>query len=717
MWSFFLLLLCPSLQEPVAAADFDVGLTEIEEAMQRRRWKSALGDLQALLEDPAHQAYALQDRARIEEIARRCLFWMEHGEVHPKQVVDGKLRKYKASSGDIEVVYDKDQLGDFQVYRSGVAYEPVFTGPFTVELEGRNYPFGTFPRFRFGLGAEEEYMVWFGQPSAGSTIYPASLYQVTEDEDVELDDQWTTPLEHKGKFTLKVRVAKNMITAWANKQRILSAKRKVESYGRFSYEGLKPSKVEQITISGRVEPSWIAGLIDQANHEKRDAFEAELDLGEHLPAWLLEGGAEAAEASTAAEAGAPAAEAYPPQPFDEPGRHWPRIQGLIDAEDTAKLAELLDKLPSSSLTELERHWAEAKLADLRSKPREAVPAYAKVCSAAPAYLPARARLVELLFEVQKREEAVRELERLVHDFPEDDAAARDWVFYLMGESRLEEARAFLDAGTGRPGLDSLHQLFAKIDGGPSFGRSYSFETKHYRVVSDIDKGTCAESGRLLERYYNAYSSRLRKAPRGEDHKFPVYLFSGFAGYERYVEDIGHGNPGGTAGIYSLILKQLLIWNLPDRESMMKTVIHEGFHQYLDSLMPDPPVWFNEGMAEYFELSGYEGGRWIEGQVNRRHLSVLLDRRRKIPSLRQLVEMTPSGFYTDMTVHYAMGWAFVHYLRQGGKAEQAKFRRFFDGLCDGEDSAALVAEVFGGPEQLRELEKDFRAHLLELDDRK
>ena len=179
MWSFFLLLLCPSLQEPVAAADFDVGLTEIEEAMQRRRWKSALGDLQALLEDPAHQAYALQDRARIEEIARRCLFWMEHGEVHPKQVVDGKLRKYKASSGDIEVVYDKDQLGDFQVYRSGVAYEPVFTGPFTVELEGRNYPFGTFPRFRFGLGAEEEYMVWFGQPSAGSTIYPASLYQVT----------------------------------------------------------------------------------------------------------------------------------------------------------------------------------------------------------------------------------------------------------------------------------------------------------------------------------------------------------------------------------------------------------------------------------------------------------------------------------------------------------------------------------------------------------
>ena len=35
--------------------------------------------------------------------------------------------------------------------------------------------------------------------------------------------------------------------------------------------------------------------------------------------------------------------------------------------------------------------------------------------------------------------------------------------------------------------------------------------------------------------------------------------------------------------------------------------HEGYHQYLDRVMPDPPVWFNEGLAVYHENGIKEDG--------------------------------------------------------------------------------------------------------------
>jgi hypothetical protein len=42
--------------------------------------------------------------------------------------------------------------------------------------------------------------------------------------------------------------------------------------------------------------------------------------------------------------------------------------------------------------------------------------------------------------------------------------------------------------------------------------------------------------------------------------------------------------------------------------MLRTVRHEGFHQYLDRMLPETPVWLNEGTAEYFETAVLAGGR-------------------------------------------------------------------------------------------------------------
>ena len=48
------------------------------------------------------------------------------------------------------------------------------------------------------------------------------------------------------------------------------------------------------------------------------------------------------------------------------------------------------------------------------------------------------------------------------------------------------------------------------------------------------------------------------------------------------------------------VKQLLIWNVPERESMLSTIRHEGFHQSLDRISGEAPDWLHEGMAESIE---------------------------------------------------------------------------------------------------------------------
>ena len=57
--------------------------------------------------------------------------------------------------------------------------------------------------------------------------------------------------------------------------------------------------------------------------------------------------------------------------------------------------------------------------------------------------------------------------------------------------------------------------------------------------------------------------------------------------------------------------------------MLQTVRHEGFHQYLDRLVSNPPVWFNEGLAEYFEMrDARERESWRRRERHPRHSEFL-----------------------------------------------------------------------------------------------
>ena len=84
--------------------------------------------------------------------------------------------------------------------------------------------------------------------------------------------------------------------------------------------------------------------------------------------------------------------------------------------------------------------------------------------------------------------------------------------------------------------------------------------------------------------------------------------------------------------------------------------HEVTHGYLHSVVPNLPLWMDEGLAEYFEVSRGRQG------FNSPHVYLLANQFRRSewePNLNRLEEMTVPE---DMTqIDYAESWLWIHFM--------------------------------------------------------
>ena len=317
------------------------------------------------------------------------------------------------------------------------------------------------------------------------------------------------------------------------------------------------------------------------------------------------------------------------------------------------------------------------------------------------------------------EQAILDLREGIQHAPDDGGLRCALVLALLHRNRLDEAQSELDAAraVGSALVEDLGAMLSMARRGPDWDVRHEYESKHYVVASNIDEETCRDAAKVLEDSYTMLRTDLEWVRERRDQpKFRVFLFAGQAGYSDYCSRILGGAMTHSAGLYSPVLNQLLIWNLPRREDMLRTVRHEGFHQYLDLVAEDAPLWFNEGMAEYYEGSRMGAGRARGGQVRRDHLLVLeaaLSGRDIVP-LSSFLHMSRDAFYASgkMELHYAQGWAVVHFLRKGPARFREPFRTLMARLVEGATSKTAVTEAFAGLD-LQELDASFVTYLRDL----
>jgi hypothetical protein len=122
--------------------------------------------------------------------------------------------------------------------------------------------------------------------------------------------------------------------------------------------------------------------------------------------------------------------------------------------------------------------------------------------------------------------------------------------------------------------------------------------------------------------------------------------------------------------------------------------HEVAHGYLHSVLPEIPLWLDEGIAEYFEVPRGHGG------YNRPHVEDLAVRLSSgwRPNLQRLEGLTSVA---DMTqVDYAESWAWVHMMLQTTPELRDQLRGYLNALRErgtAEPLSPHLSRSLGHPE--------------------
>ena len=656
-------------------------------------------------------------RAAVEDLARRIAFRAECPPPDPQTVVKGRLRKFVSSSGAIDIVYEAGKPSDLELKGGGLLFPARFRGPHTVTVKGDAYPDGRAGVPAVQLCTDDDpktkqvraWVVGFGVPpeSAGASWVPPRILSVVGTEQKMLAERKTAHPMTPGKgYRLEATAGGSRLTATINGTSVGSV---AKPDGAWGYALVAVPGWREIAFEGQIEPSWIQSRLDAAVDGKRKAFDAGFDVHRFLPAWFFEAPKAPVATAPRREGGLTA----PPADLPPGARTaWVRALATAAAGDEAEALAALEAVRGQGASAATVALLSAQVLAALGQPTKALAALGPA-TAGPG-VPVEALVLRASLEVRLgRDAALGATLDAILAHPDAGTEAREaagTLFLLAG--RLDDARRLSEdaarKGLRSPGLERLGRVVVRAQNGPEWPRSFDYKTTNYHVSSDIDLETCRRTADLLEQSLADFRGAVKALQPGARKVYRVFLFSGRAGFDAYTADalsiIGK-TPERTAGLFSPVLKQLLVWNLPERDEMMHTVRHEGFHQYLDRLLPDPPVWFNEGLAVYFEETQRVGGT-LKTDVVRGDLLDRLKGRPLIP-MAELVRITPAQFYGDASRTYAQAWLVAHLLRHGSARHTALYRDFL-GRLESAAGPEAVGATFDEA-TCRALDADLAAH--------
>lgn len=138
-----------------------------------------------------------------------------------------------------------------------------------------------------------------------------------------------------------------------------------------------------------------------------------------------------------------------------------------------------------------------------------------------------------------------------------------------------------------------------------------------------------------------------------DEPIHVYLFPTAEKLESYLRVHYPGLPKRRAFFVESDTRLSVFAYWGDR--VAEDLRHEVAHGYLHAVVPNLPLWLDEGLAEYFEVARGQAG------VNRAHLDLLTGEGATSwrPDLARLEQLHDTAEMTQ--AEYAQSWAWVHFL--------------------------------------------------------
>ncbi len=210
----------------------------------------------------------------------------------------------------------------------------------------------------------------------------------------------------------------------------------------------------------------------------------------------------------------------------------------------------------------------------------------------------------------------------------------------------------------------------------------SVRSKNFVLVGNASEKEIRQVATRLEQFRDVFSRLLKKTNFASSIPTTVVVFKDFQTYQKFA-------PANTAGYFQGgddVNYIALSARIDEANDPFEIIFHEFVHLLVKDNIQNMPVWFNEGLAEYYSTFAIKEDRkvWL-GKVLSKHVFKL--REANLIPLQTLFKVDhDSPYYGEknkQTLFYAQSWALVHYLLNSPQ-RQPQLGRFFDLILSGID---------------------------------
>lgn len=201
------------------------------------------------------------------------------------------------------------------------------------------------------------------------------------------------------------------------------------------------------------------------------------------------------------------------------------------------------------------------------------------------------------------------------------------------------------------------------------------------VYSDFELPRDHRLLRQVDALRREISAELRLPMSGEP--IHVYLFKTPKRYRAFIDKHYPDFPDRRAFFVETDTRLSVYAYWGDR--IAEDLRHEVSHGYLHAMVPNLPLWLDEGLAEYFEVDRSHHG------VHSSHLAQLMTAWEDETWRPDLSRLEKQESVHDMKqIDYAEAWAWVHFALHSRVARRERLEAYLEQLREGHHAESLAS---------------------------
>lgn len=236
----------------------------------------------------------------------------------------------------------------------------------------------------------------------------------------------------------------------------------------------------------------------------------------------------------------------------------------------------------------------------------------------------------------------------------------------------------------------------------------SVRTKNFFLLGNGGEKEIREVGLKLEQFREVFARIFPRMKFSTPVPTTVVVFKNDSSYRLFkpsANTVGYFQAGPDVNYITLTAQ------LRGGQNPFSVIFHEYTHLLLENNLSNVPVWFNEGLAEYYStFIMTDNQKAVLGEPIATHVFRL--RESKMLPLRTLFQVDlKSPYYNEknkQTIFYSQSWALMHYLVIGKEGRLPQMNKFIDLLNSNVPMEQAFQQAFEMP--FETMEKELRDYV-------